>query len=74
MNDKSCRGATERLTDRRFLGEGYYQPKTKLEYKQICMMRKPTYEEIYKRLGEYENTGLSPDEINRQIAKWGVND
>ena len=45
----------ERLTDRRLLGDGFYQPKNKEERREILYADKPTYEEIYKRLGEYEN-------------------
>lgn len=44
----------KRLTDNRFLGKGYYQPKTKEERKEIQSMYKPSYDEIYQRLGEYE--------------------
>ena len=44
----------KRLTDNRFLGKGFYQPKTKEERKEIQMMYKPSYDEIYQRLGEYE--------------------
>ena len=44
-----------RLTDKRFLVQGFYQPKDKKERKEILKMDKPSYEEIYKRLGEYEN-------------------
>ena len=45
----------ERLTDKRFLGEGFYQPKNREEFKEIQNMKKPSYEEIYQRLGELEN-------------------
>ena len=44
----------KRLTDDRFLGKGFYQPKTKEERKEIQLMYKPSYDEIYRRLGEYE--------------------
>lgn len=44
-----------RLTDKRFLGEGFYCPKNKEEMKEIQMMRKHGYDEIYKKLGEYED-------------------
>lgn len=44
----------KRLTDDRFLGKGFYQPKTKEERKEIQLMYKPSYDEIYQRLGEYE--------------------
>lgn len=45
-----------RLTDKRFLGGGFYQPKDRKEMLEIALNVKPTYEEIYKKLGEYENT------------------
>lgn len=44
-----------RLTDKRFFVQGFYQPKSKEERQEILKMDKPSYEEIYKRLGEYEN-------------------
>lgn len=44
----------KRLTDDRFLGKGFYQPKTKEERKEIQLMYKPSYDEIYQRLGKYE--------------------
>lgn len=44
-----------RLTDNRFLGEGFYVPQSKEEAKEIVRMHKPTYDEIYKRLCYYEN-------------------
>jgi hypothetical protein len=44
-----------RLTDKRFLSQGFYQPKNKEERKEILNMEKPSYEEIYRKLGEYEN-------------------
>lgn len=52
-----------RLTDKRFLGEGFYQPKDKAERTEIILMEKPSYNDIYKRLGEYENTNVQPSEI-----------
>ena len=52
-----------RLTDKRFLGDGFYQPKDKSERKEIILMEKPSYNDIYKKLGEYENTNVQPSEI-----------
>ena len=44
----------KRLTDDRFVGDGFYQRKTKEERKEIQDMYKPSYKEIYDRLAEYE--------------------
>ncbi len=44
----------KRLTDDRFVGDGFYQPTTKEERKEIQDMYKPSYKEIYDRLAEYE--------------------
>ena len=44
----------KRLTDDRFVGDGFYQPKTQEERKEIQYMYKPSYKEIYDRLAEYE--------------------
>lgn len=44
----------KRLTDDRFVGDGFYQPKSKEERKEIQTMYKPSYAEIYDRLAEYE--------------------
>ena len=44
----------KRLTDDRFVGDGFYQPKSKEERKEIQDMYKPSYKEIYDRLAEYE--------------------
>ena len=44
----------KRLTDDRFVGNGFYQPKSKEERKEIQDMYKPSYKEIYDRLAEYE--------------------
>ena len=45
-----------RLTDKRFLNDGFYEPKSKEERLEIQFMDKPSYRDIYKKLGEYENT------------------
>lgn len=45
----------KRLTDKRFLGDGFYQPKNTMERKEIQMMKKPSYDELYQALGKYEN-------------------
>lgn len=52
----------KRLTDNRFTGDGFYQVKSREERKEIMDMEKPSYKDIYNRLAEYENTGLSPDD------------
>lgn len=44
----------KRLTDDRFVGDGFYQPKSKKERMEIKDMYKPSYKEIYDRLAEYE--------------------
>ena len=44
----------KRLTDDRFVGDGFYQPKSKEERKEIQNMYKPSYKEIYDRLAECE--------------------
>lgn len=44
-----------RLTDNRFVSDGFYQPKDKSERLEIYAMKKPTYKEIYNRLAYYEN-------------------
>lgn len=48
----------ERLTHERMNGikEGYWSPKKK--------------EELVQRLAEYEDTGMEPEEINRERSKW----
>lgn len=51
-----------RLTDPRFAGDGFYEPKNK-EDRLNCFVNMPSLLEIYTRLAEYENTGLSPEEI-----------
>ena len=57
VNIKS--GGVKNHYDRRvrgigYLGDGFYQPKTKEERKEIRDMYKPSYKEIYDRLAEYE--------------------
>lgn len=52
----------DRLTDNRFVGEGFYQPKSKEERLEI-FTKVPHLKDIYNRLAEYEDTGLTPDEI-----------
>ena len=54
-----------RLTDKRFLSDGFYQPKDNAERKEIILMEKPTYNDIYKKLGEYENTNVQPSDIEK---------
>lgn len=44
----------KRLTDDRFVGDGFYQPKSTEERKEIQDMYKPSYKETYDRLAEYE--------------------
>lgn len=51
-----------RLTDKRFVGEGFYQPKSHEERLEI-FSHIPHLKDIYNRLAEYEDTGLMPDEI-----------
>ena len=51
-----------RLTDNR-LGNGWYQPKDKEERKELQNLGDVSYKELYERLKEYENLGLSPEEI-----------
>lgn len=52
----------DRLTDNRFASKGFYQPKSREERLEI-FENIPSLEAIYKRLAEYENTGLTPDQI-----------
>lgn len=52
----------ERLTDKRFLGAGCYQPKTTEERQEIQRMDKPSYNEIYQKLGALE-TKLETGEL-----------
>lgn len=51
-----------RVTDKRFAGEGFYQQKNHEERLEI-FTKVPHLKDIYNRLAEYENTGLTPDEI-----------
>ena len=53
----------DRLTDKRFVGDGFYQPKNHEERLEI-FANVPKLRDIYNRLAEYEDTGLTPDEIN----------
>lgn len=71
----------DRLTDKRFLGEGFYQPKSTKERKDIQLMKKPSYDELYQRLGELENklengtlleTKCSPHDIIYRIVRFGL--
>lgn len=55
----------DRLTDKRFVGDGFYQPKSHEERLEI-FTKVPHLKDIYNRLAEYEDTGLTPDEINSQ--------
>ena len=52
----------DRLTDKRFVGDGFYQPKSHEERLEIFSIV-PKLQDIYNRLAEYEDTGLTPDEI-----------
>lgn len=54
----------DRLTDRRFASEGFYQPKSHEERLEI-FANIPSLEAIYERLAEYEETGLTPKEIEK---------
>lgn len=51
-----------RLIDKRFIGKGFYEPKNREERLDI-FANIPSLLEIYTRLAEYEDTGLTPDEI-----------
>lgn len=55
----------DRLTDKRFVGDGFYQPKNHEERLEI-FANVPKLRDIYNRLAEYEDTGLTPDEINNR--------
>lgn len=52
----------DRFTDNRFASEGFYQPKSREERLEI-FANIPSLEAIYKRLAEYEETGLTPEQI-----------
>ena len=56
-----------RLTDKRFIGDGFYQPKSHEERLEIFLDIPPLIE-IYSRLAEYEDTGLTPEEITSMKA------
>ncbi len=71
----------DRLTDKRFLGEGFYQPKSTKEFKELQLAKKPSYDELYQRLGELENklengtlleTVCSPGDIIYRIERFGI--
>lgn len=64
----------DRLTDKRFVGDGFYQPKNHEERLEI-FANVPKLRDIYNRLAEYEDTGLTPDEINakNKPAHWYIN-
>lgn len=50
-----------KLTDKRFTGDGYVSFSSP-EWKRI-LSHIPSLKDVYTRLAEYENTGLTPDEI-----------
>ena len=54
----------DRLTDKRFVGDGFYQPKSHEERLEI-FANVPKLQDIYNRLAEYERTGLSPEQIKQ---------
>lgn len=64
----------DRLTDKRFVGDGFYQPKSHEERLEI-FANVPKLQDIYDRLAEYEDTGLTPDEISakNKPAHWSIN-
>lgn len=57
----------DRLTDKRFVGEGFYQRKSREERLEI-LSHKLHLKDIYNRLAEYEDTGLTPEEIRNMKA------
>lgn len=57
----------DRLTDKRFVGEGFYQPKSREERLEIFANIPPLIE-IYSRLAEYEDTGLTPEQVKDMKA------
>lgn len=57
----------DRLTDKRFVGDGFYQPKSHEERLEIFANIPPLIE-TYSRLAEYEDTGLTPEEIKDMKA------
>lgn len=58
----------DRLTDKRFVGEGFYQPKNHEERLEI-FTKVPHLKDIYNRLAEYENTGLTPEQVKQMQSK-----
>lgn len=50
-----------RLTDKRFTGDGFTSFSSP-EWKRI-LSHIPSLKDVYTRLAEYEDTGLTPDEI-----------
>jgi len=50
-----------RLTDKRFAGDSYVSFSSP-EWKRV-LSHIPSLKDVYTRLAEYENTGLTPDEI-----------
>lgn len=52
----------DRLTDKRFIGDGFYQPKSREERLEI-FTKVPHLKDIYNRLAEYEDTGLTPEDV-----------
>lgn len=56
----------DRLTDKRFVGDGFYQPKSHEERLEI-FTKVPHLKDIYNRLAEYEDTGLTPEQIKNMI-------
>lgn len=64
----------DRLTDKRFVGDGFYQPKSHEERLEI-FANVPKLQDIYNRLAEYEDTGLTPEQINakNKPAHWCIN-
>lgn len=57
----------DRLTDKRFVGDGFYQPKSHEERLEI-FSNVPKLQDIYNRLAEYEDSGLTPDEIKALLS------
>ena len=58
----------ERLTDDRFLKDGFYQPKSKEEEKEIRSMGNDlTFEKLYKHCVEVEKQNA---ELQKQIEAW----
>jgi hypothetical protein len=51
----------DRLTDKRLVGDNFYQTSFEKRCEIFANVRK--LQDIYDRLAEYEDTGLTPDEI-----------